>query len=194
MKTIYLRYLKRIGDLIFSLFFSVFFLGVFLFLILLFLVTLNLPIFYVSKRIGKRGKIFEMYKFRTLSSDINLDLTERQFSLGRFLRFTNLDELPQLWNVLKGQMSLVGPRPLPVDYTDLFSAEQNNRHQVLPGITGLAQVNGKNDLSWNEKFKLDLEYVNKVSFLLDIKILFKTLILALSFRKDTSLTEEKFTG
>lgn len=135
-----------------------------------------------------------MYKFRTLSSDINLDLTERQFSLGRFLRFTNLDELPQLWNVLKGQMSLVGPRPLPVDYTDLFSAEQNNRHQVLPGITGLAQVNGKNDLSWNEKFKLDLEYVNKVSFLLDIKILFKTLILALSFRKDTSLTEEKFTG
>ena len=135
-----------------------------------------------------------MYKFRTLSSDLNLELTQRQFLLGRFLRFTNLDELPQLWNVLKGEMSLVGPRPLPVDYANLFSAEQNNRHQVLPGITGLAQVNGKNDLSWNEKFKLDLEYVNKVSFLLDIKILFKTLILALSFRKDTSLTEEKFTG
>lgn len=91
-------------------------------------------------------------------------------------------------------MSLVGPRPLPVDYVNLFSGEQNNRHQVLPGITGLAQVKGKNDLSWNDKFKLDLEYVNKISFLLDIQILFKTLILALSFKKDTSLAEKKFTG
>ena len=194
MKTIYIRYLKRVGDLIFSLFFSVFFSGVFLILILFFLVTLNLPIFYVSKRIGKAGKVFEMYKFRTLSSDLNLDLTERQFSLGRFLRFTNLDELPQLWNVLKGEMSLIGPRPLPVDYANLFSDEQNNRHQVLPGITGLAQVNGKNNLSWNEKFKLDLEYVNKVSFMLDIQILFKTIILVLSFKRDTSLAEKKFTG
>jgi undecaprenyl phosphate N,N'-diacetylbacillosamine 1-phosphate transferase len=194
VKTIYIRYLKRLGDLFFSLFFFVFFVGVFLVLILFFLVTLNLPIFYVSKRIGKTGKVFEMYKFRTLSTDLNLDLIERQFPLGRFLRLTNLDELPQLWNVLKGEMSLVGPRPLPVEYANLFSGEQNNRHKVLPGITGLAQVNGKNDLSWNEKFKLDLEYVNKVSFSLDIQILFKTLILALSFKKDTSLAEKKFTG
>lgn len=194
MKTIYIRYLKRLGDLFFSLFFFVFFVGVFLVLILFFLVTLNLPIFYVSKRIGKTGKVFEMYKFRTLSTDLNLDLIERQFPLGRFLRFTNLDELPQLWNVLKGEMSLVGPRPLPVEYANLFSGEQNNRHKILPGITGLAQVNGKNDLSWNEKFKLDLEYVNKVSFSLDIQILFKTLILALSFKKDTSLAEKKFAG
>ncbi|MBN8650226.1 MAG: sugar transferase [Cytophagales bacterium] len=190
----YIRYLKRLGDLFFSLFFFVFFVGVFLVLILFFLVTLNLPIFYVSKRIGKTGKVFEMYKFRTLSTDLNLDLIERQFPLGRFLRFTNLDELPQLWNVLKGEMSLVGPRPLPVEYANLFSGEQNNRHKILPGITGLAQVNGKNDLSWNEKFKLDLEYVNKVSFSLDIQILFKTLILALSFKKDTSLAEKKFAG
>jgi|JI10StandDraft_1071094.scaffolds.fasta_scaffold02549_6 undecaprenyl phosphate N,N'-diacetylbacillosamine 1-phosphate transferase len=182
------------GDLFFSLLFFIFFFGVFLVLILFFLVTLNLPIFYVSKRIGKSGKVFEMYKFRTLSTDLNQDLIERQFPLGRFLRFTNLDELPQLWNVLKGEMSLVGPRPLPVDYVNLFSGEQNNRHQVLPGITGLAQVKGKNDLSWNDKFKLDLEYVNKISFLLDIQILFKTLILALSFKKDTSLAEKKFTG
>ena len=182
------------GDLFFSLLFFIFFFGVFLVLILFFLVTLNLPIFYVSKRIGKSGKVFEMYKFRTLSTDLNLELTQRQFPLGRFLRFTNLDELPQLWNVLKGEMSLVGPRPLPVDYVNLFSGEQNNRHQVLPGITGLAQVKGKNDLSWNDKFKLDLEYVNKISFLLDIQILFKTLILALSFKKDTSLAEKKFTG
>lgn len=194
MKTIYIRYLKRLGDLIFSLFFFVIFLWVFLILILLFLITLKLPIFYISKRIGKTGKVFEMYKFRTLSSDLNLELSQRQFSLGQFLRFTNLDELPQLWNVLKGEMSWVGPRPLPVEYAHLFSIEQNNRHKVLPGITGLAQVNGKNDLSWEEKFKLDIEYVNKVSFNVDIKILFKTLILALSFKKDTSLAEKKFTG
>jgi lipopolysaccharide/colanic/teichoic acid biosynthesis glycosyltransferase len=135
-----------------------------------------------------------MLKLRTLSVNLDKALTERQFLYGRILRFTNLDELPQLWNVLKGEMSLVGPRPLPVEYANLFSKEQNIRHQVLPGITGLAQVNGKNDLSWDEKFKLDLEYVNKVSFVLDIKILFKTLTLVLSFRKDTSLIEEKFTG
>lgn len=135
-----------------------------------------------------------MYKFRTLSSNTRLELIDRQFPLGRILRFTNLDELPQIWNVLKGEMSWVGPRPLPVEYEHLFSQEQNKRHAVLPGITGLAQISGKNNLSWDEKFKLDLEYVSKVSFMLDIKILFKTLILALSFRKDTSLSEEKFTG
>lgn len=134
-----------------------------------------------------------MYKFRTLKNS-DASLLERRFALGDCLRFTNADELPQLLNVLKGEMSLVGPRPLPVEYADLFSDKQNKRHSVLPGITGLAQVSGKNNLSWDEKFRLDLEYVNKVSFALDIRILIKTLILALSFKKDTSLTEEKFTG
>jgi undecaprenyl phosphate N,N'-diacetylbacillosamine 1-phosphate transferase len=177
----------------FSLLLLMFFLWLIFFVVVIFVLTLNLPIFYVSKRIGKGSKAFEMLKFRTLSTDLK-ELTERQFLFGRILRFTNLDELPQLWNVLKGEMSLVGPRPLPVEYANLFSKEQNMRHQVLPGITGLAQVNGKNDLAWDEKFKLDLEYVNKVSFVLDIKILFKTLILAFRFKKDTSLTEEKFTG
>jgi len=152
------------------------------------------PILFTHKRIGKNGKTFLLLKFRTLSSDTNKTLHERKFSWGNVLRATNLDELPQLWNVLKGEMSLVGPRPLPVEYANLFSSEQNKRHGVLPGITGLAQINGKNDLSWDEKFKLDLEYVGKVSFVLDIRILFKTIILALSFRKDTSLAEEKFTG
>jgi lipopolysaccharide/colanic/teichoic acid biosynthesis glycosyltransferase len=135
-----------------------------------------------------------MFKFRTLSTHTQYALSQRQFVLGRILRFTNLDELPQLWNVMRNEMSLVGPRPLPVDYEQLFSNEQNKRHEVLPGITGLAQVNGKNNLSWDEKFRFDLEYVNKVSFVLDLKIIFKTLILALSFRKDDSLAEEKFTG
>lgn len=157
-------------------------------------ITGQFPIFFKQERIGKNGHHFRLWKFRTLSTDTSKSLNQRTFRWGNVLRSTNLDELPQLWNVLKGEMSLVGPRPLPVEYANLFSKEQNMRHKVLPGITGLAQVNGKNDLSWNEKFKLDLEYVNKVSFLLDIRILFKTLILAVSLKKDTSLTEEKFTG
>ncbi len=194
MHTIYTRYVKRIGDLIFCLFFLLFFFWLYILIVFIFILTVNLPIFYRTKRIGKIGECFDIYKFRTLSSNTRLELIDRQFPLGRILRFTNLDELPQIWNVLKGEMSWVGPRPLPVEYEHLFSQEQNKRHAVLPGITGLAQISGKNNLSWDEKFKLDLEYVSKISFMLDIKILFKTLILALSFRKDTSLSEEKFTG
>jgi lipopolysaccharide/colanic/teichoic acid biosynthesis glycosyltransferase len=155
---------------------------------------MQFPIFFTQKRLGKSGKVFFLWKFRTLSTDEDKELHQRIFFWGNLLRASNLDELPQLWNVLKGEMSLVGPRPLPVDYEQLFSNEQNKRHEVRPGITGLAQVNGKNNLSWDEKFRFDLEYVNKVSFVLDLKILFKTLILALSFRKDDSLAEEKFTG
>jgi undecaprenyl phosphate N,N'-diacetylbacillosamine 1-phosphate transferase len=121
-------------------------------------------------------------------------LDKRRFAWGNFLRQSNLDELPQLWNVLKGEMSFIGPRPLPVEYSTLFSVEQNQRHKVRPGITGWAQVCGKNSISWQEKFELDLYYVNNISFLLDLKILLKTFILVLSFKKDTSLHEKKFTG
>ena len=159
-----------------------------------YLVTGVSQVFFPHERIGRNGKTFTLWKFRTLSFDTKKNLQERRFRWGTILRFTNLDELPQLWNVLRGEMSLVGPRPLPVEYASLFSDEHNKRHQVLPGITGLAQISGKNDLSWSDKFRLDIEYVNNVSFLLDIKILIKTLILAVSFRKDTSLSEEKFTG
>jgi undecaprenyl phosphate N,N'-diacetylbacillosamine 1-phosphate transferase/sugar transferase EpsL len=135
-----------------------------------------------------------MHKFRTLSTDTTQSLKARRFSWGNFLRVTNLDELPQLWNVLRGEMSLIGPRPLPQEYSNLFSAEQNKRHQVLPGITGLAQVSGKNNLPWPEKFKFDLEYINRCSLWLDLTILFKTFLLAISFKQDSSLNEEKFTG
>lgn len=135
-----------------------------------------------------------MVKFRTLSRDEELPLYERRFSLGNFLRVTNLDELPQFWNILKGDMSLVGPRPLPLEYGSLFSEEQKKRHDVLPGITGLAQVSGKNSIAWPEKFKLDIKYVNHISFRLDCLILFKTLTLALSLKRDVSLEEDKFTG
>jgi len=135
-----------------------------------------------------------LLKFRTLSSDTSKTLQQRKFLWSNILHASNLDELPQLWNVLRGEMSLVGPRPLLQEYADLFSAEQNKRHEVLPGITGLAQIAGKNDLPWPEKFKFDLEYINRCSLWLDLTILFKTFLLALSFKQDTSLNEEKFTG
>ena len=135
-----------------------------------------------------------MVKFRTLSVNDQLTLYERRFLFGNFLRITNLDELPQLWNVLKGEMSLVGPRPLPVEYDKLFSETQQIRHTVRPGITGLAQVSGKNSISWQEKFEYDIHYVNRISFWLDCLILFKTLTLALSIKRDVSLEEDKFTG
>ncbi len=165
------------------------------FLILLgFVIQGQYPILFSQSRIGKNGKHFIMHKFRTLSTDTTQSLPARRFPWGNLLRVTNLDELPQLWNVLCGEMSLVGPRPLPVEYANLFSAEQNKRHTVLPGITGLAQIAGKNGIPWPEKFKHDLEYVNHCSVWLDLTILFKTFLLALSIKQDISLNEEKFTG
>ncbi|MBP9925445.1 MAG: sugar transferase [Cyclobacteriaceae bacterium] len=155
--------------------------------------TAEFPIFFSQKRIGRKNKQFTLWKFRTLSPDQNKPLHLREFVWGNFLRQSNLDELPQLWNVLKGEMSFVGPRPLPVEYSTFFSEEQKRRHDVLPGITGWAQVSGKNDISWQQKFERDLYYVNNISFLLDLKILLKTFILVLSFKKDTSLHEKKFT-
>lgn len=152
------------------------------------------PVLFKQPRVGKDGKVFSIMKFRTLDIDIQKPLMERRFAWGSFLRLSNLDELPQLLNVLKGEMSLIGPRPLPTEYQPLFSVEQNGRHKVLPGITGLAQVNGKNSSPWSDKFKYDLQYVDRVSLRLDISILVKTIILVLSLKKDTSLNEEKFTG
>jgi len=163
-------------------------------IVLGYLISGQFLIFFKQQRIGKRGKVFTLFKFRTLSSDTSKTLRQRKFFWGNVLRTSNLDELPQLWNVLRGEMSLIGPRPLPVYYATLFSPEQNERHQVLPGITGLAQVSGKNNLPWSEKFKYDLEYINRCSLWLDVTILFKTFLLALSFKQDSSLNEEKFTG
>lgn len=152
------------------------------------------PILFSQPRIGKNGKPFILHKFRTLSHDTTKSLTARRFAWGNFLRITNLDELPQLWNVLEGEMSIIGPRPLPLEYQPLFTPEQNKRHQIRPGITGLAQISGKNNLPWPEKFKHDLDYITHCSLWLDLTILFKTFLLALSFNQDTSLNEEKFLG
>lgn len=160
---------------------------------LLFLFSFQYPVFFIQERSGTNGKSFRLFKFRTLHP-AGVSLQERRFWLGDFLRFTSLDELPQLWNVLKGDMSLIGPRPLPIEYLPLYNPTQHQRHNVRPGITGWAQVNGRHAISWNEKFKLDLFYVKNISFLLDMKIILKTIVLMLSFKKDISLHEEKFTG
>jgi sugar transferase EpsL len=152
-----------------------------LLLILIFLVRMKMgsPVLYKQIRPGIYGAPFIMLKFRTMSSQHDADGQllpdeQRLTSFGTFLRSTSLDELPELWNVLKGDMSLVGPRPLLMEYLPLYSPEQDRRHEVRPGITGWAQVNGRNSLSWDDKFKLDIWYVDNQNMWLDIKILFMT--------------------
>jgi len=166
----------------------------FLTLLLVYVTLLEFPVFFKQKRTGKNNLPFWMWKFRTLSLDERLPVTDRSFMWGKFLRFTSLDELPQLWNILRGEMSFVGPRPLPEEYLSLYSKEQIKRHEVKPGVTGWAQVNGRNSIPWKKKFELDLYYVDNISFKLDLMILIKTLAVMLSFKKDVSLEEEKFKG
>lgn len=156
--------------------------------------SFQFPVFFIQERIGRKGEVFDMYKFRTLKNDPSVDLNSRRFLFGDLLRFLSLDELPQLWNVIKGDMSIIGPRPLPIEYLPLFSKEQLLRHQVRPGITGWAQISGRHSLSWKKKFEMDVYYVHNISFRLDALILFKTIVLLLSFKKDKSLAEERFKG
>lgn len=152
-----------------------------LFILLFILIRINLgsPVLFYQDRPGLNGKIFRMVKFRTMLNMVdengnNLPDSMRLTGLGRKLRETSLDELPELWNVLKGDMSLVGPRPLLVSYLDLYNQEQFQRHNVKPGITGWAQVNGRNTISWEEKFQFDLWYVHNHNLWVDLKILFIT--------------------
>lgn len=138
-------------------------------------VKLGGPVFFTQVRPGLNGKPFKMIKFRTMKNSVDksgnlLPDAERMTDFGRLLRSTSLDELPELWNVLKGDMSLVGPRPLLMQYLPLYSREQNRRHEVKPGVTGWAQVNGRNSLSWDDKFKLDTWYVDNRSLLLDVRL------------------------
>lgn len=143
-------------------------------------IRLGHPIFFRQVRAGLNGKPFEIVKFRTMRdkrdpNGLLLPDSERLTQFGKLLRSTSLDELPELWNVLKGEMSLVGPRPLLMEYLPLYSPQQARRHEVRPGLTGWAQVNGRNAISWDDKFKLDLWYVNHRSILLDIRIILLTL-------------------
>lgn len=144
-------------------------------------IQMGAPVFFVQERPGLFGRPFKMMKFRSMTSAIDsngtlLDDEARLTSLGKFLRRTSLDELPALFNVLKGDMSLVGPRPLLMRYLPLYSPEQSKRHNVLPGITGWAQVNGRNSIEWEKKFELDVWYVNNRNLFLDFKILFLTIL------------------
>jgi len=173
--------LKRLFDLMVSLVLLIIFSIPMLVVAILILFNMGSPIIFKQKRPGLHGEVFHIYKFRTMknSKDKNGNLLpndQRITNLGKLLRKLSLDELPQLFNVAKGDISLVGPRPLLVDYLELYSSEQARRHNVKPGITGWAQVNGRNAISWEERFKLDVWYVDNQSFLLDLKILFMTLL------------------
>ncbi len=137
-------------------------------------VVLGQPVFFRQERSGLNGRAFSLVKFRTMREGSQPD-AERLTRFGRFLRASSLDELPELWNVLEGEMSLVGPRPLPVRYLSRYTPEENRRHEVLPGITGWAQVHGRNALTWDAKFRYDVDYVDSHSLWLDIKILFLTI-------------------
>lgn len=165
-------------------------------------VKLGKPVIFSQQRPGKNERVFKLYKFRTMTDarDENGSLLpdERRLTLfGKKLRGTSLDELPELWNILKGDMSIVGPRPLLVKYLPRYNERQRRRHEVRPGLTGLAQVNGRNAISWEEKFEYDVEYVDHVTFWGDVKILLKTV--AAVFKRDgisseTSATMEEFMG
>ena len=165
-------------------------------------IKLGSPIFFTQDRLGKDGKTFKMIKFRTMLDAVDkwgepLPDEERLTPFGKILRSTSIDELPELINVFKGDMSLVGPRPLLVEYIKLYSKEQFRRHEVRPGITGWAQVNGRNTLRWAEKFKLDIYYVDNFNIFFDIKILFMTLIKVIKregISQEGSVTMEKFNG
>ena len=163
---------------------------------------LGSPVLFRQVRPGLHGKPFEMIKFRTMKDATDkegnaLPNSERLTEFGKKLRASSLDELPELWNVLKGDMSLVGPRPLLIEYLPLYNAEQAKRHNVRPGVTGYAQVNGRNSLSWEDKFKLDTWYVEHQSFLLDMKILLKTVkkvIIKEGINQSEEVTMTRFTG
>lgn len=180
----YERYFKRPIDIVCALLAIIVFSWLYLVVAILVRVNLGSPVLFRQKRPGKDGKIFEMYKFRSMSNAKNQDGellpdTERLTKFGRFLRSTSLDELPEAFNILLGQMSIVGPRPLAVQYLPYYNEEEQHRHDVRPGLSGLAQVNGRNAVNWEEKFAYDIEYVNKITFLGDIKIILRTVKTAL---------------
>lgn len=194
--------LKRLFDIIVSSIALVTLLPIYAILAYTVKKQLGSPVLFRQIRPGLNGKPFEMIKFRTMRDAIDengepLPDSERLTPFGKKLRSSSLDELPELWNVLKGDMSLVGPRPLLMEYLPLYNEEQAKRHLVRPGITGYAQVNGRNAISWEEKFKLDSWYVENQSFWLDIKILFKTIkkvIIKDGISADNDATMPKFTG
>lgn len=179
-KGIYSRIIKRILDILISGVVLLLFWWVFVILALIVRVNLGAPVLFTQDRPGKDGKIFKLYKFRSMSNAKDKDGNllpdkDRLSKFGKLLRSTSLDELPELFNMLKGDMSLIGPRPLLVKYLEHYNEFENRRHEVRPGLTGLAQVSGRNAATWKERFQKDIEYVDHVSFGLDVKIFFLTI-------------------
>lgn len=199
----YKKYFKRLVDIVCSLAAIIVFSWLYIIVAVLVRVKLGSPVIFKQARPGKDGKIFNLYKFRTMTDerDENGELLPddvRLTSFGKMLRKTSLDELPEAFNILKGDMSVVGPRPLLVRYLPLYNDHQKRRHEVRPGLSGLAQINGRNAISWEEKFDLDVEYVDNITFLGDVKIILKTVISA--FVKKEGISQEgqatmgEFTG
>ena len=199
----YEKYLKRPIDLLCGLAAVLVFCWLYILLIILGFIFMRGNPFFTKERPGKNGKIFKLIKFRTMDNrrDKNGEYLPDEVRLnkyGRFLRKTSLDEIPEAFNIIKGDMSLIGPRPLLVQYLPLYSEKQKHRHDVRPGLSGYAQVNGRNSISWTHKFELDCEYVEKITFLGDLKILFQTIGKAFlkqeGISSDTSDTMEDFDG
>ena len=198
----YKKIIKPLFDKLLALILIIIFSPIMIITAILIYLKMGRPIVFTQDRPGYKGKIFKIYKFRTMTQerDENGNLLpdeKRLKGIGKVIRSLSLDELPQLFNVLKGDMSFVGPRPLLVEYLELYNEEQKKRHDVLPGITGWAQVNGRNAISWEQKFKYDVEYVKKQSFLFDLKILFLTALKV--FKREGisqagNATMEKFNG
>lgn len=194
--------IKKAFDILISLVLLFFLWPMLVIIYILVKINLGSPVFFLQERIGKDNKVFKIIKFRTMKDakdkdGNNLPDFERVTKLGRFLRAASLDELPELINVIKGEMSLVGPRPLLIQYLSIYNKEQIRRHEVLPGVTGWAQVNGRNSLTWNEKFNLDVWYVDNRTFLLDLKILFLTAYKVLKrdgINQGNGVTMEYFNG
>lgn len=175
----YNKYIKRLLDLILAVILLIILSPIYLVVILLVRIKLGKPILFKQERPGYKEKIFKMYKFRTMTNETDqegrlLPDLQRLTKFGRILRDSSLDELPEIINIVKGEMSFVGPRPLLVQYLPLYNAEQRKRHEVRPGLTGLAQINGRNESSWEERFELDVEYVDNISFITDLKIIINT--------------------
>lgn len=199
---IYECLIKRMLDIVLSGVACILLSPVILIVAILVRIKLGTPVIFKQERPGKDEKIFRLYKFRTMTDELDGDgrpMSDeiRLTKFGQLLRSTSLDELPELWNIVKGDMSIVGPRPLLVQYLPLYNEEQRHRHDVRPGFTGLAQVNGRNSISWEEKFRWDVEYVKHITFMRDVKIILKTIRTVVhkdGISSETSVTMEAFTG
>lgn len=199
---LYRRYIKRPMDLALSLCAIIVLSPILLIVAVLVRVKLGSPVIFKQKRPGLNENIFTLNKFRTMTDERDesgklLPDEVRLTDFGKFLRSTSLDELPELWNIVRGDMSIVGPRPLLVQYLPLYNEHQKRRHDVRPGLTGYAQVNGRNTITWEDKFNLDVEYVNKISFIGDLKIIFKTVVKVFEregINSQTAATMEMFKG